>query len=147
MVAFLLNAGTFLLRVFKLKHLPRPQWTIKGCVISSCLLCVCFASSSSSLASHSHSHSHPYSPGSDICAHANSCRRMGGDFHDAMPPPMSAGLSPPDEHPPSWESLNLSSPMPKDEKNDLGRTQAVGHSGQPGQLGQLGHPAHPGFAV
>jgi hypothetical protein len=69
---------------------------------------------------------------------------MGGDFHDATPPPMSAGLSPPDEHPPSWESLNLSSPMPKDEKNVLGVTQAVSHSGQ---AGQLGHPRQPGFAV
>jgi hypothetical protein len=63
---------------------------------------------------------------------------MGGDFHNAMPPPMSAGLSPPDEHPPSWESLNLSSPTPRDEKNPSGSIHAV-H--QPSKLGQ------PGLAV
>lgn len=28
--------------------------------------------------------------------------RAGGDFHNAMPPPMSAALPPPEDHPPTW---------------------------------------------
>lgn len=52
-------------------------------------------------------------------------RSAGGDFHDRHPPPLSAALPHPDEHPPTWDSLEINTPAPavhekaalEDEKN------------------------------
>ena len=87
MTAFLLTLFAYIVRLAYLRRLPRPLWTVKGYVSSQ--------STHGRLAN-----TRPLT------------LSAGGDFHDPHPPPQSAALPHPDqqEHPPTWESLDINTP-------------------------------------
>lgn len=65
-----------------------------------------------------------------------------GDFHEPHQPPLSAALPPPEDHPPTWDSLDLNTPLPRVGKDHQGYTaeeekMALEEMERSGRVGRL----------